>query len=125
MMKLNPECVRDILLALNNVMKPDEFGNVRPAYAEVLLEDPSLSCYEQSEIFYTVKNLFDEELLKQGKHYTSEKLPLIADVTQKGYQFLAATTPPTVWDKVKEAAKAGLAITITTMLETAVANSMG
>ena len=100
-MRLNPDCIRDILLTLDQLIVPNEYGLTDEILPEELCSHQQLSCYTQNEILYTVRHLFDEGMLKKGKLYVHESIPHIADITAKGYTFIDTAKSPTAWEKVK------------------------
>ena len=100
--RLNPDCIRDILLALNEKMIPDENGCVEPIDKDDILAIDSISNYSQNEILYTVRHLFDDDILKKGKTYINEPLPRISDITPKGHRLIEEISSNSKWNKSKK-----------------------
>ena len=115
--RLNPDCIRDILLALNEKMIPDENGCVEPI--DNILAIDSISNYSQNEILYTVRHLFDDDILKKGKTYINEPLPRISDITPKGHRLIEEISSNSKWNKIKEALMSIGQITATAILNAA------
>ena len=118
-LRLTPDCIRDILLALNGKMIPDENGCVEPIDKDDILAINSISNYSQNEILYTVRHLFDDGILKKGKTYINEPLPRIADITPKGHQLIEEISSNSKWNKLKEALVSIGQITATAILNAA------
>lgn len=119
-MKLNPDCIRDILLTVESLMVPDLDGETDYITVDELSQHPTLSGYQKNEIAYTVRNLFDEKMLKSGKTYIHETIPHIVDITSKGVQFIEATKLDSIWSKTKSILSSVASITATKLLESAI-----
>ena len=91
--RLNPDCIRDILLALNEKMIPDENGCVEP--------------------------IDKDDILKKGKTYINEPLPRISDITPKGHRLIEEISSNSKWNKIKEALMSIGQITATAILNAA------
>lgn len=117
--RLNPDCIRDILLALNEKIIPDENGCVEPIDKDDILAIDSISNYSQNEILYTVRHLFDDDILKKGKTYINEPLPRISDITPKGHRLIEEISSNSKWNKIKEALMSIGQITATAILNAA------
>lgn len=118
--KLNPDCIRDILLTVEEIMIPDDNGRTSEITIAELSQHNNLSGYKKNEIAYTVLRLFDECMLKKGKTYIHEANPHIIDITTKGVQFIEATKSNSVWAKTKSSLASAVALTATKLLETAI-----
>lgn len=119
-MKLNPDCIRDILLTVESLMVPDVDGETDNITVDELSQHTSLSGYQINEIAYTVRKLFDEKMLKSGKTYIHETIPRIVDITPKGVQFIEATRSDSIWSKTKSILSSVASITATKLLESAI-----
>ena len=105
-MKLNPDCVRDILLSVEKVttINNDAMFN-KDNYAEYEL----LEKYDFDEIVYHLRQCdmsgyFYECFCDLNWEYT------IVDLTPKGHEFLANIRDNTMWNKTKrKAAEIGVA----------------
>lgn len=103
-MKLNPDCIRDILLVIEEKIIPDEDGDTEPITAEELCDSVVLRKYQRGEVLYTVKSLFREGMVEEGPSYVSDSFPRIADLTAEGRRFLSVAKSNSVWVKVKKIA---------------------
>lgn len=103
-MKLNHECVRDMLLVLENT----GFGG---AYTlEELM--PKLPKYNYNELWYTALKLYEAGFITADmaklSHTDMLKPERITDITYNGHEFLNTIREDTMWEKVKDiAAKVG------------------
>lgn len=99
-MKFNPDCIRDILIAVSNNLIPDETGYAAPI-SPMELADSELSQYNKNEILYWIRKLMDEGILIKGRKYVDSPIPLINDISMQGYQFIEATQKPSTWATIK------------------------
>ena len=104
-MKLNPDCIRDILLFLeeNLEIKDGSFTWV----SLQTLED-SLTAYSKEDIFYSVYNLREINYI-EGYFMGADNLKMyvchIENITYAGHQFLDSVRPETVWNQTKSIIK--------------------
>ena len=104
-MKLNPDCIRDILLFLeeNLEIKDGSFT----AVSLQTLED-SLTAYSKEDIFYSVYNLREIHYI-EGRFMGADNLKMyvchIENITYAGHQFLDSVRPETVWNQTKSIIK--------------------
>lgn len=100
-MKLNPDCIRDVLLYLEENLKISE-REFLPITLYTLEEE--LTKYSKEDIFYSVYNLRQIRFI-EGTFVdtTSEKMQQcrIENITYAGHQFLATVKPETIWNKTK------------------------
>lgn len=97
-MKLNPDCVRDILLALE-IIENDELSFSE--YSELKSKFNVLEKYSESELRYHVRQcklsgLFEGYLEDIIGHTT------IKDLSPKAHQILAQIRDDTFWSKLKK-----------------------
>lgn len=119
-MRLNPDCVRDILIALDEkYLIPDESGFVNPVDSKELLKDDALSSYQQSEILHTIRVLFEVGILDKWKQYVDEDIPRIKDLNQTAYSFLDQIKPISNWEKIKDKLIKSSSVTIPAIIELA------
>ncbi len=109
-MKLNTECVRDVLLALEDNLRLDYKGDIVPFCTSDLAELEALSKYPESEILYTVKKLEEGGFLETRPDTEDPAFGWFmgdCGITYKGHEFIASIRPQPVWLKVgKKVAKA-------------------
>lgn len=100
-MKLNNDCIRDILIAIEAM----DYGSV---YTMDKLHE-LLPSYSYDELQYHCTQLLDAGLIKattisvKGTFYP--QIRRITDLTCPGHQFLADIRSDTNWNKTKEIAK--------------------
>lgn len=97
-MKLNRECVRDLMLYLEESLDDKNFIDVLGI---------KLSDYSEDEIVYTAKKLIEAQYLNGKAQYASNKIYRfpIASITFSGHNFLDNIRPQGTWDMVNEKTK--------------------
>lgn len=100
-MKLNNDCIRDILIAIES-LEYDSWYTMEKL-------DESLPYYSYDELQYHCVQLLDAELIEaqtiQMLGKISPQIRCITDLTYSGHQFLADIRSDTNWNKTKEIAK--------------------
>ena len=101
-MKLNPDCVRDVLLAIENA----DFGeHISPATLH-----RSLPQYTEDEIEYTCLILSDGDFLQvMTIQLPGQEMPGVKSIirlTFQGHEFIAKIRDPERWPKLKKAVSA-------------------
>ena len=95
-MKLNPDCMRDILLHMENA----------PYLADISSEElhTSLTDYSHDEIDYTILKMKEAGLVNADiqKNILGELHITLQDITYNGHQFLANIHSDNVWNKTKD-----------------------
>ena len=105
-MKLNPDCVRDILLFVEN-------SDSLQIHFNDLCD--GLTAYESKDIQYTCLKLKEAGYLTVvTKRYVNDdmdKVAIIKDIKFDGHNFLDSIRDVSTWDKVKAASKkAGISL---------------
>lgn len=108
-MRLNNDCIRDILLTVEAVsdgykqifISLDDFDEGLPDKFELL------SSYTEPELTYHVKQC-DEAGLLSGVVLPADGGFAFCDLTPKGYWFLNTIRPKSVWEKLTSAGHASL-----------------
>ena len=97
-MKLNYDCVRDLLLLLENDLGLNSY---------VSIANLSEENYSREEWLYSAKKLIEAGFIKAVPIDTMSGLIDIdvREITWGGHQFLENIRPKTTWDKSKDAAK--------------------
>lgn len=122
-MKLNPDCIRDVLLYLeeNLIIENDnEFSQINLYQLQ-----SALNQYDKDDIFYTVYNLVQIRYIEGDfQHITNKKLFYckIENITYNGHQFLNTIRPKSIWDATKLKAKqiGGMSIQSLSMISMAI-----
>lgn len=102
-LKLNPDCTRDILLALEDFIKNGRVQFTFESFDDVK-ETLQLDEYSVDEIEYHLRQC-DMSRLLVGSRFPCSGGFLITDISPKAHQFLANTRPKTMWEKVKSVGK--------------------
>lgn len=95
-MQLNPNCVRDILIAV----EANTGYRVYFEYPQERNNAPSLSNYSDEEIRYHILQCAKANLIELISHDLSGNIA-INDLTPSGHEFLANIRTDTVWNDVK------------------------
>lgn len=110
-MKLNPNCIRDILIA---VEKHSDFHHKTEYKKEAPFD--SLSAYSHEEIIYHIKQCEDSGLICDVHYYSGGIHTDIQDLSPKGHEFLANIRNDSVW---KKALSKGLGASLPVLIELA------
>lgn len=104
-MKLNPDCIRDVLLHLEENLKIKEGHKFTEINLNQLKE--ALSQYEEDDIFYSVYNLHQIRFI-EGRIGDVSNMKMffceINNITWNGHQFLNTIRPKSIWDATKSGA---------------------
>lgn len=103
-MKLNPECVRAILLAVEDEA---DFTHVMQYHPPTRKND-TLSDFSHEEIIYHIRQCDASGLLFGVHYYDGGNNIIIKDLTPQGHEFIANIASDTVWKKLKEKGLASL-----------------
>ncbi|MDD7333864.1 MAG: DUF2513 domain-containing protein [Lachnospiraceae bacterium] len=95
-MKLNPNCVRDILIAVETNTGYNTYFD----YPSEIEKAPSLSNYSDDEIRYHILQCEKAYLIEIRSTDLCGNYA-ISDLTPKGHEFLANIRSETVWNNVK------------------------
>lgn len=98
-MKLNPDCVRDILLAVESLPDVKHF---------FLFDSESISelfpRYSHEEVMYHLRQCELNDFLLHPSHDSNYETYTVYDLTPKGHQFLANIRENKIWNGVKSIA---------------------
>ena len=120
-MKLNPDCIRDILIT---VEEHSDFSNQTEYKAEQPFE--TLSQYSHEEIIYHIRQCENSDLIYGVNYYDGGCHTDILDLSPKGHEFLANMRNDSVWKKViSKGAGASLPILIELAKEIALKHFLG
>ena len=95
-MKLNPDCIRDILMQCESVITFNKSYYYAQNTSSSLLEK-----YSHDEIVYHIKQAKDAGLISTGPFYDAGKSVHITDITPAGHEFLANIRTETVWNGLR------------------------
>lgn len=107
-MKLEFDCVRDVLLFLNEYPSyvVDEENDVRPNPVWIGQICEALPKYDKATIFYTLAKLDEAGFIKISKQWASGSLSgcAVNSITYDGHEFLGKIQSEEIWIKTKSAA---------------------
>lgn len=115
-MKLDIDCIRDIVIAVSDSLIPDSSGYVEPINP-IELAQTKLTTHPANEILYWIRQLMDSQIIIPGKKYVDEPMPRIKDLSISGYQFISATEKEPIWEKIKPKLLSISISTISTLIE--------
>ncbi len=98
-MKLNPDCIRDILFLVEETCDYDNYLDCPEEIPELLTEK-----YTLNQFYYHVKQCELSGLIR-GVHWNITGSCSIRDLTPYGHQLLADIRSETNWNKTKEIAQ--------------------
>lgn len=114
-MKLDPECIRDIMLFCeeHTYIKAEEVEKQICASYRVLCVDymrcvPPLNKYDAGALIYHIIQLSESGYLATDFHFDPitnfrhNKLPAVYYVTPKGHEFITAICGETQWEKISK-----------------------
>ncbi len=104
-MKLNPDCVRDVLLYLEEHLHIEDRNKLSTIDLKELKE--KLTQYSEDDIFYSVYNLHQIRFIEGRINDTGDRKMFfceINNITWNGHQFLNTIRPDTVWQATKKGA---------------------
>lgn len=96
-MKLNPDCIRDILLYIES--KTD--SQIDYVDFEDLVDN--LNLYDENTLHYHVNQLLNFELV-HNVEYSDDKPDYICDLSPLGHKFLADIRSDNIWNHTKNIA---------------------
>lgn len=106
-MKLNPDCMRDILFAIEKIQKyvTDEDGTI--AKKDFLINElhDELPMYKKEDIYYTLFSLDQAGLVSISERWTGNSLDFcyINYLTFAGHEFLSKIRDQARWSGIKKA----------------------
>lgn len=110
-MKFNPDCIRDILLYLENNLKYENaaFSLKHKEISAYKIAEYLSSFYTQDDILYNIEKLEEENYI----HYSSVSYDknhsiveaYIDDITFQGHEFLNNVRSKDIWETAKSGAK--------------------
>lgn len=127
-MKLNPDCIRDILFAIEDLSKPNSLLT-----SEQLSKTKFLNNYSVEEILYHLQQLdWSGYIITPSKHMTIDGIFIVNDLSPVGHEFISDIRKDTNWNKVKSISKEVGAETLTSIksiaegiIATAIKTSLG
>ena len=104
-MKLNADCIRDVLLELENSLsyRTNEEGHLERVFVSLHDLDCILIKYHKEDIFYTLTNLEQAGYIEMTAQWSGSGLYrcVVNCITFRGHEFLEKIRDNQSWDKVK------------------------
>lgn len=103
-MKLNYDCIRDVLLTLEDNLTLDEDLQFSSLNLNELLEFEELKDYSKQALAYTLYNLNEICFIDAHISWASGKVLVyieVYDITYIGHEFLSSIRPTSNWNKIK------------------------
>lgn len=100
-MKLNPDCIRDILLTVETECN----YNHAFEYEKDSEKSKFLVNYSHDEIVYHIRQCSKSGLIDGLKSFDGGDYLLIGDLSPEGHEFISNIRTDTNWNKTKEIAK--------------------
>lgn len=113
-MRLNPDCIRDILITVEE----NTGFNSYMSYTNKTEEYQLLTSYSNDEVLYHIKQCELTGLLTKVEWFLGGAC-LIIDLSPEGHKFLADIRSDTTWNKTKEISKKVGSSSISTLKEIA------
>lgn len=113
-MKLNPDCMRDILLIIENCAYQE-----MPSFSYIVKALPQ---YTSDDISYSCEKLYEANFIDAiVKNYIRGQCPIvkIRNITYSGHQFLEDVRDDHNWSKIKEIALSVGSVSISTLSQIA------
>ena len=95
-MKLNPECLRGILLTVEENCT----FSTSWSYQENSFDLEHLAEYDHKEIIYHIKQASQSGLIQGVQYFDNGRGVIINDLTPSGHEFLANIRTDTLWNKL-------------------------
>lgn len=128
-MKLNPDCIRDTLLYLEEQLTINCKNNTFEFITLSQLTDGMLNKhktkYTEEDIWYTVYNLKQVHFIEGKINDAGNHRMMFCDIeniTWNGHQFLNTIRPDTIWEATKKKAKqiGGMSISALSIISSAI-----
>lgn len=106
-MKLNPDCIREVLLYLESELEVDLKEHNFTAISLKQINKHFENIYMEEDIWYTVYNLREMQYISGNLGDAGRKLMMfceIDNITPYGHQFLNTIRPRSIWDATKSGA---------------------
>lgn len=100
-MKLNPDCIRDILFAIEDLSLPNSLIT-----SDQLSKTNFLNKYSSNEILYHLQQLdWSGYIVTPQNHKCLDGLFIVSDLSPAGHEFISNIRKDTNWNKVKSISK--------------------
>ncbi len=122
-MKLNYDCLRELLIELEENLTISEELIFEPLYLDDILSFNSLSKYTKQDIYYSLYTLIEIDFIDGQITYADGGVPyivVISTINYSGHEFLQSIKSNSTWETVKQkiAPIANLSIPIISQIST-------
>lgn len=104
-MRLNYDCIRDVLLTLEDMLQFNE----ELEYPEITLQElcDNLDCYSKQDIAYTLINLSEAEYISAIVCAYDDRIDDIIcnRITFEGHKYIDSIRTPQIWEEIKQTFK--------------------
>ena len=108
-MKLNPECVRDTLIYLEDNLVMCEYFSIKGISFKTIINELSQdNKYSEEDVAYTLTQLMSAGYITGYKNYNWKDRKLsghVDDISWSGHNFINTVRPETIWNATKKSAK--------------------
>ncbi len=105
-MKLNPECIRMVLLTIENELTLDDNFKPKRYYTDDLLQSKALSEFNNKDIIYSLIQLSKNGYIDIHDIGADQRfIARIIDITPLGHEFINHIRPKSVWDNIMDISK--------------------
>lgn len=103
-MKLDPDCIRDVLLCLEKYLESDEYNQPGKLTLSKFSRLPEVSKYSEDEILYTSEKLHEGGFINLYKLISDNKVYFASynSITYEGHQLIDSIRPETAFQKTKK-----------------------
>lgn len=104
-MKLNHDCVRELLLYLEEHLELK--GNGMPDYIKLdyIVDEGNLSSFPEEDVYYSASKLVEAGFISVASKTSAPRALMIGSITWKGHDYLDSIRDSKVWIAVKEKTK--------------------
>lgn len=104
-MKLNHDCIRSILLTLEDNLSYDDSLMVQEISLDHLCSYPLMKAYSRIDVFYSAEKLSEAGFIDFNPRYADDTMfeAYFEGITYIGHQYLDSIRQNDVWKKVKSA----------------------
>lgn len=103
-MELNPKCVRDVMLSIEELVGLDDNLTTHSVSLDHLCKHELLQQYSEKEVFYTLLKLNEVNYIDLNYLYASNKLHRcdVGNLTMYGHEYLETIRSNKVFDYVQD-----------------------
>lgn len=125
-MKLNHDCLRELLLCLEEklTLKPNGLPDILKMKA--IDDEDRLSGFSQEDIYYAIRKLIEAKYIIVANKDVAPRTMMVKEITWDGHDYLDSIRDPKVWREVKNKTKdlSGVALEVVKSLAVEVTKSM-